>query len=235
MLEATAPINSVSTRIEFETAMTSSKLRLNLGCGPIQPEGWINIDGSNRAWLASRLAILDRMLVRLGLFPPTEFNSKTKFVDLRKSLPFRESSIAYIYAGELWEHLEHEIALALAKECYRVLLDKGVLRVCVPDGPSFWARYLQLYEHEMSKPPDEREDRALHVHIKLFFDDICVRPHLFRSSGHYHKWQYDEIQLVSLLRKAGFTLVERQKYRESRIPDIAAVERSDFLIVEAVK
>lgn len=197
--------------------------------------GWINIDGSNRAWFASRLAILDRMLVKLGLFPPTEFNSETKFVDLTKGLPFREGSISYIYAGELWEHLEHEIALRLAKECYRVLADEGVLRICVPDGPSFWRKYLQLYEREMSKSPNEREDEGLESYIKLFFDDICVRPQLLRSSGHYHKWQYDEIQLVSLLRKAGFTLVERKKFRESRIPDIAAVERSDFLIVEAAK
>src|ERR1051326_7178200 len=126
-------------------AMIPSELKLNLGCGAVQPRGWINIDGSNRAWFTSRFAIVDRMLVKLGLFSATEFDLKTKFVDLRKGLPYRETSISCIYAGELWEHLEHEIALALAKECYRVLVPEGVRRICVPDGPSFWSRYLHLY------------------------------------------------------------------------------------------
>ena len=38
---------------------------LNLGCGPVSPQGWVNVDGSNRAWLASRLPLLDGLLVRL--------------------------------------------------------------------------------------------------------------------------------------------------------------------------
>src|SRR5262245_32106007 len=44
-----------------------SDMRLNLGCGPIQPEGWINVDGSNRAWLATRFPRLDRILTKLRL------------------------------------------------------------------------------------------------------------------------------------------------------------------------
>lgn len=210
-------------------------MKLNLGCGPIQPEGWINIDGSNRAWLASKFPILDQMLVKIGIFSPTEFNRKTKYLNLTKGLPFESGSVSYIYAGELWEHLERDIALALAKECHRVLVDEGVLRICVPDGPAFWSRYLELYESEIVKPAVERDAAALESYTALFFNDICTRPRFLRSLGHFHKWQYDEIQLMCLLRKAGFRLVERKKYHESRVPDVVSVERSDFLIVESVK
>jgi len=111
--------------------------KLNLGCGPIQPKGWINIDGSNRAWLASRFNSIDRLLVKLGILPKTEFNSDTKFVNLVKGLPFRDGAVDFIYAGELWEHIEHKDALELAKDCCRVLRQGGVLRICVPDGPFF--------------------------------------------------------------------------------------------------
>jgi predicted SAM-dependent methyltransferase len=210
-------------------------LRLNLGCGPIQPQGWINIDGSNRAWFASRFPALDRTLSKLRLLPSTEFNARTKFLNVANGLPFDNDSVHYVYAGELWEHLEHEIALSLATECYRILVSTGVLRICVPDGPAFWTKYLELCEHEMTKPCEERDAAALEYHTDLFFKDICIRRPFLGSMGHFHKWQYDEVQLVSLLKKAGFSCVERRKFLHSRIPDITAVERSDFLIVEAVK
>src|SRR5262249_14378429 len=68
----------------------SRVLKLNLGCGPIQPAGWANLDGSRRAWFASRLPFADRWLVRCGLWPPTEFSAATGFVDLRRPLPWAD-------------------------------------------------------------------------------------------------------------------------------------------------
>ena len=61
-------------------AMIRSHIRRNLGCGPVQPRGWINIDGSLRAGLATRACWLDRALVRLGVLPPTEFGPQTTFI-----------------------------------------------------------------------------------------------------------------------------------------------------------
>lgn len=112
-------------------------LKLNLGCGPIQPKGWINIDGSNRAWLASKLSFVDHVLVKLKFIPPTEFNKSIKYYNLLKGFPYPTDSVSCIYAGELWEHFEYNDALMLTKECYRVLAPNGVLRVCVPTGQPF--------------------------------------------------------------------------------------------------
>jgi len=92
-------------------------LKLNLGCGPIQPDGWINIDGSNRAFFASKLNWLDNILVKLRIISETEFNLKTKYHNLIRGLPYPDNSIACIYAGELWEHFEYFDALKLTKEC----------------------------------------------------------------------------------------------------------------------
>lgn len=210
-------------------------LKVNLGCGPIQPEGWVNVDGSNRAWLASRLWPLDRALVALGVLPKTEFGRNVKVHDLFKPLPFADGSVACVYAGELWEHFEYADAAKLTAECFRAMAPGAVLRLCVPDGIAFWERYLQLHREQLDRAPGTRSAESLRAHVQLFFNDIATRRIWLGSMGHTHKWQFDEVQLVDLLENAGFTGVQRMPFRSSRIPDVEAVERSDFLIVEGRK
>lgn len=215
--------------------MAPTGVKLNLGCGPVQPAGWTNVDGSNRAWFASKWNGLDRLLVKMGAIPPTEFGPQIKVWNLAKRFPCADGSISAIYAGEILEHFEYQAAEAFARECFRVLAPGGVLRVCVPDGPQYWQAYLDMFSKTMSEPRAARKAEPLRQYVKLFFNDICTRRAWLRSLGHYHKWQFDEVQLIDVFERAGFAQVERQKFRDSRIPDIGALERSDFLIVEGVK
>src|SRR5262245_4214368 len=107
--------------------------KLNLGCGPVQPEGWINVDGSQRAWVASHLPAVDRVMVSLRLWRATEFNRTTRFADLRTRLPWSADSVECIYMGEVLEHFTREEGERLLHECCRILKRQGVLRVRVPD------------------------------------------------------------------------------------------------------
>jgi predicted SAM-dependent methyltransferase len=209
--------------------------RLNLGCGPIQPTEWVNIDGSNRAWLASRLAPLDRLLVRLGILTPTEFGPRVKICDLRKRLPYANASVSAIYSSEVWEHFTHADAARLTRECFRVLSLGGVLRVCVPDGVAFWREYLRLHEAASATPRATRSTQPLRNHVQSYFNCICTERIWLGSLGHLHKWQFDDIQLIELFEAAGFVNVERRAYHDSRIPGIDQIEYLDFLIVEGVK
>jgi predicted SAM-dependent methyltransferase len=209
--------------------------KLNLGCGPVQPAGWTNIDGSNRARLASWLAPIDRLLVKAGLFPPTDFGPHIKICDLRKRLPYETDSVSCIYSGEVWEHFEYPDAVRVTAECYRVLAPGGVLRICVPDGVVFWQDYLDLFHQIMALPRPERSSEPLRGRVQMYFNEICTRRMWFGSMGHKHKWQFDEVQLVELFESQGFSDVERMPFHSSRIPDVSMVERSDFLIVEGVK
>jgi predicted SAM-dependent methyltransferase len=209
--------------------------KLNLGCGPVQPTGWVNIDGSQRAKLASRLTPLDRLLVKIGVLPPTEFGRQVTIHNLFKPLPFDDASVACIYSGELWEHFEYDDAARLTAECFRVLAPGGVLRVCVPDGVAFWQNYLQLFQDLERLPKDERSAEPLRQHVQMYFTEICTRKRWLGSMGHTHKWQFDEIQLIELFESVGFSEVTRGAFHQSRIPDVSAVERSDFLLVEGVK
>ncbi|MDA8389898.1 MAG: methyltransferase domain-containing protein [Gammaproteobacteria bacterium] len=209
--------------------------RLNLGCGPVIADGWINVDGSRRAWLVTRLPRLDRLLTRLRVLRPTAFTPAVVHHDLRRRLPWPDGSVAAIYAGELWEHLEYPDARGLMRECFRILKPDGVLRVCVPDGVAFWARYLAIFDEEWALPEEQRDAKRLRAHVAQYFADICTRPAPLKFAGHFHKWQFDEIQLIDLFRECGFRDVARMAFHISRIDGIAAIERSDFLIVEGVR
>jgi hypothetical protein len=48
-------------------------------------------------------------------------------------------------------------------------------------------------------------------------------------------FSYRSFQLVDLFERLGFREVRRMAFHDSRIPDIARIERSPFLIVEGVK
>jgi predicted SAM-dependent methyltransferase len=209
--------------------------KLNLGCGPVQPAGWINVDGSNRARLASGFPRLDRALTSLGALSETEFGPHVTAIDLLKPFPWAANSVACIYAGELWEHFEYPDAERVTAECFRVLAPSGVLRVCVPDGPEFWRKYLDVFDRISAQPKASRSAQPLRDLVAMYFREICTRRPLFGSMGHTHKWQFDEIQLVELFESLGFEAVARMPFHTSRIPDVQSVERSDFLIVEGVK
>ena len=208
--------------------------KLNLGCGPVQPDNWVNVDGSNRAKLASKLSWLDNGLQKIGVIGESEFGPHIKILDLRKELPYETNSVEAIYAGELWEHFEHADAYNLTAECARVLKPGGALRVCVPDCEHIWRTYLDLIDQEKNKPAGDRSAEKIVSHVKMYFDDICTRRIWLGSMGHTHKWNYDEVQLIEMFEKCGLQDVERMQFHKSRIDDVDKVERSDFLIVEGV-
>lgn len=210
-------------------------LHLNLGCGDVVTPGWINVDNSTRAKLASRLPLLDRTLVAFSLLPATPFAKGVRAVNLLRGWPWRTETVAAIYMGELLEHFTREEADHLLREASRVLRPGGVLRIRVPDNGRFWQRYLEEYLAMRQRP--RAEWRVDHTRwIAMFFDSICVRrPAWYRTMGHFHKWMYDDVSLICLLERHGFREVARMPFLESRLADVAAVEVRDDLIVEAVK
>lgn len=209
-------------------------LKLNLGSGPVQPVGWVNVDGSIRARIASKLSWLDQMMVRLGVWPPTEFSSATVNADLLKPLPWTEGSAQHVYLGEVLEHFTPQDGERLLRECHRVLASGGILRLRVPDNVQFWRNYVREFDEAYAKPRAQWTENHSRW-VEMFFHDICVKRTMFVSYGHFHKWMYDEISLIRLLERVGFTNVARRAFQESAIPDVAAVEARSDLIVEATK
>jgi predicted SAM-dependent methyltransferase len=81
--------------------------KLNLGCGPVQFDTWVNIDADSAA-------------------------APNIVWDLTWGLPAKDASCRLIYCEHLLEHLAVRDGLSLLAECRRVLQPGGILRVAVP-------------------------------------------------------------------------------------------------------
>lgn len=66
-------------------------------------------------------------------------------VDISKPLPFETESAAYIFAEHVVEHIPHKDALDFFKECHRVLVPGGVLRIAVPSIEQIMASSDEAY------------------------------------------------------------------------------------------
>ena len=85
--------------------------KVNIGCGPYKEGGYINIDIN---------PIHNPDIVR----------------DVTRGLPFDSDSVSEIRAYHFLEHLDNHDTIFVIKECYRVLIDGGMLDIVVPLGNS---------------------------------------------------------------------------------------------------
>ena len=81
-------------------------VRLNLGCGSVYLDDYINIDQTGECDLIH---------------------------DLNKKLPFEDASVSHIYASHVLEHFPYSHTQGLLKDWMRVLKDGGTLHIRVPD------------------------------------------------------------------------------------------------------
>jgi hypothetical protein len=91
-------------------------LLLNIGCGPLIREGWVNIDYQHRA-------------------------GQSFYFDALDHLPIASAAVRHIHCEHFLEHLEYADALEFLKECARLLEAGGTMRLIVPDAE----RYMRAY------------------------------------------------------------------------------------------
>ena len=208
--------------------------RLHLGCGLVTPKGWVNVDGSWNASLA-KWPRFRRCLGFLGLVPAAQIKipwSPSVIVhDVRLGLPFPDRSFEAIYASHLFEHLHRDEAGRLTRECLRVLVPGGVLRLVVPDLRSIVELYLHQRNIFGKGAGDDKGSPA-----ELLCKQLGMHPREAPRNGliyglysafkgfHMHKWMYDADSLSILLEVEGFHDVREMGFRESRIAEIGDVE-----------
>lgn len=201
-------------------------LKLNLGCGLAVAKGWINIDGSLNALVASWPEFIHKVLYRFS--GSNRYYSEAEYCrllrqndflhhDLAYGIPFADNTADFVYSSHFLEHLFKKDALTLLKESCRVLKPGGTVRVCVPD----LAYAVELYK-------SGEKEKMLESYF--FVEDL-------ESSLARHKYMYDFELLEAKLKEAGFTGITLLKYREGRTPDLAALDNrpDETLFVEARK
>ena len=209
-------------------------VRVNLGCGPMAPEGWVNIDGSPNV-LLDRFRIVKRGLRMCGVLSDahmTAWPEEIVYFDVRKPLPFDDRSVESIYSSHLLEHLYLFDAQAVLGESRRVLAPGGVLRLALPDAE-------RLAADLVNGVTDGTDDPGLYFNRRLWAHPL-VRPSRRQKiasvfGGSTHRWQPTRSLVTSLLKGAGFTQVRECQYLQGNLPDLANVEhREESFFLEAV-
>ena len=209
-------------------------LRVNLGCGPMAPAGWVNIDGSPNV-LLDRVRVVKRGLRVLGVLSEAHMTSwpdEVVYFDVRKPLPFDDSSVQSIYSSHLLEHLYLFDAQAVLSESRRVLAPGGVLRLALPDAERLAADLLNGVS-------DGTDDPGLYFNRRLWAHPL-MRPSRRQKiasvfGGSTHRWQPTRSFVTSLLKGAGFSQVFECQFLQGNLPDLASVEhREESFFLEAV-
>jgi predicted SAM-dependent methyltransferase len=188
----------VERRRGHQFANSAHPLKLHLGCGGNYAAGWVNVD-------------LARPGRRLDLR-----------WDLRRPLPFPAGTADTIFTEHLLEHLPVDDGLRLLRECARLLVDGGVLRVAVPD----LERYIEAYSGRDQLLDEVRPGRPTRG---LAFCEV------FFKFGHRSMYDFETLHVLCV--EAGFSVVERSAFNEGRVqpsPD-TPTRRAETLYVEAMK
>ena len=120
-------------------------------------------------------------------------------LDLTKPLPFPDASVDNIYSSHLLEHLYHDEAIALLKECHRTIKTGGILSICVPDA----AIYLNAY---CSGEAFDIKTFCVYEPAFRYHSRIDFVNYMAYMAGH-HKHMYDKENLIEILRSVGFQKV----------------------------
>ena len=201
-------------------------VKVNLGCGLAVAAGWINVDASLNALVASWPRAMHKLLYRLS--GSNRYYSLEQYCDLLEnhvfmhhdlshSIPLKDETADFVYSSHFLEHLFKTDAERLLKDCHRVLKPGGIVRICVPD----LAYAISLYV------AGEKEQMLANYFFVEDKESFLAR----------HKYMYDFELLKTLLEKIGFSQVTRCNYQEGRTPDLAVLDNrpEESLYVEAVR
>ena len=190
--------------------LASAQPSLHIGAGPKRLEGWLN----------------------------TDLIGGDVHLDLERTLPLPDASLAYVFGEHVIGALSEQAAMRLLRELHRVLRPGGVLRLTTPD----LEKLIAIYRDE--NPVVAREDYA------RYLDAAAGKPHatpcqLFNDVVRLWgiRYTYDEEDLTRRLRETGFADIERVEPGESRHAALRGLEqhgepwvnRAEALCLEATR
>ena len=200
-------------RVVATADIHDGKVKINLGCGLRVGKGWLNIDGSLNALIASWPSWMHKFIYRLT--GSSKYYSVDQYCeilgghdflyhDLSQSLPLKNDSVDFIYSSHFFEHLFKDDAALLLEACLCALKPGGIIRISIPD----LAYAVSLYG--LGKKTEMLED---------YFFVLGKGSYLAR-----HKYMYDFDLIKTALEQAGFSDVTRCEYQQGKTPDVEILD-----------
>ena len=154
--------------------------------------------------------------------------------DLGKGkLPFKESTQEVVTCVSAINYFTRTRGQEIVHEVYRVLKPGGIARFSVQDLEAIARRYVEKdLPFFFQKLPDGRERfEGVTLGDKFaawFYGYVAVGP---------CRYFYDYDSLAYLFTSAGFSVVERKRYMDSRLEEIASIDNrhDQMFFLEAVK
>lgn len=138
----------IEPKVINRTKLDAGIKRINVGCGHIQPEGYINVDARE--------------------VPGVDVISSAS------ELPFEDNMLDEIYCSHLAEHFtELEFTRIVLPHWLRKLNSEGVLRITVPDAKSMMAAYMndEMSFDDLRKVTYGAQDYEGDFHYTMFTVD----------------------------------------------------------------
>ena len=152
--------------------------RLQVGSGPSNIEGWLNSD-----------------------IEPNIFRGQI-YINMSRKLPVESNSLDYIFSEHSLEHIPFNDGVRFLSEAYRVLKNKGVIRISTPD--LFFLFRLLQDKSRLSPAQNDYIKWASEEFIKGKYKRTSrVVNNFFRAWGHKYIWDFETIREV--LEDVGFT------------------------------
>lgn len=150
--------------------------------------------------------------------------------DVSRGLPFEDGSVGGLFSEHMLEHIAFPDAMALLKECRRVLLPGRIVRLIVPDGQLYLSEYAKHLAGSTASMPYAEGDKGRYSIVT----PMVSINRAFRLHGHQFIWDYETLRLALL--SCGFTNVERCAFGQGRDPKLlrdSPSRRIESLYVEA--
>ena len=170
--------------------------RLHIGCGDNRLAGWLNTELTPRG---------DQI-----------------FLDATKPFPFPDGSFDLIYTEHMIEHIPHDSAERMVRECFRVLRPGGTIRVVTPDM-AFLRSLLDGNDHPRRAAYVEFYKK--HNNLDEPFTATHLVNHFVRAWG--HQFIYDRDSLIDLLQTAGFSGVGVAPFNRSAVQALDGIAKVD--------
>ncbi|MCW2780947.1 MAG: hypothetical protein JWR35_1396 [Marmoricola sp.] len=151
----------------------------------------------------------------------TNVNAVTRnYLDATSPWPLEESSVAYVYADNMIEHIPLVAARAMLAEAYRCMQPGGVIRLVTPDI----RKHVELYLAGSSSVDGVvgRAYRELGLVVEHPVDLVRIP---IGSFGHHEGYVYDFDALDLELKRAGFHSTTQCELGESTHPALSGLDQ----------